>query len=131
VLSFLQMLLNMGQFDNTQLLTTQSVNELTVNQLGSLKVQKQPGAIPAVSNAFPLGVGKDTFSLGFQLKEGEEENARSPGSYSWAGLFNTHFWADPHQGIAAVLLMQVLPFYDDQCIGLLTDFEHQIYRNLG
>lgn len=127
---FLQMLLNMGQFDNKRLLTEQSVSELTMNQIGGLKVRKQPGAIPEVSNSFPLGAGKDTFSLGFQVKEGEEENARSPGSYSWAGLCNTHFWADSQQGIAAVLLMQVLPFYDDLCIQLLTDFEHHIYKNL-
>jgi methyl acetate hydrolase len=128
---FLQMLLNMGQFGNTRLLTTQSVKKLTTNQIGSLRIQKQPGAIPYLSNHFPLGAGEDTFSLGFQLKEGNEENTRSVGSYSWAGLFNTHFWADPQQGIAAVLLLQVLPFYDDLCIRLLTDFEHHIYRNLG
>ena len=101
-----------------------------MNQIGNLKVLKQEGAIPDVSNPFPLGAGKDTFSFGFQLKEGKEENARSPGSYSWAGLFNTHFWADPQKGIAAVLLMQVLPFYDDRSIQLLTDFEKHIYRNL-
>lgn len=127
---FLQMLLNMGKFDKIQLLTEQSVHALMTNQIGSLRVRKQPGAMPDISNAFPLGAGTDTFSLGFQLKEGEEENARSRGSYSWAGLFNTHFWADPQQGIAAVLLMQVLPSYDDLCIRLLTDFEHRIYRNL-
>lgn len=127
---FLQMLLNMGQFDTTRLLTSHSVSELTVNQIGSLKVQTQPGARSGLSNSFPLGAGEDTFSFGFQLKEGDEENARSPGSYSWAGLFNTHFWADPQQGVAAVLLMQVLPFYDDSCIRLLTDFERHIYRNL-
>ena len=127
---FLQMLLNMGQFNNIRLLTNQSVNELTINQIGNLKVLKQEGAIPDVSNPFPLGAGKDTFSFGFQLKEGKEENARSPGSYSWAGLFNTHFWADPQKGIAAVLLMQVLPFYDVRGIQLLTDFEKLIYRNL-
>lgn len=128
---FLQMLLNMGQFDGIRLLSTQSVTELTMNQIGLLKVQKQPGAIPDLSNPFPLGAGEDTFSLGFQLKEGDGENARSHGSYSWAGLYNTHFWADPHQGIAAVLLLQVLPFYDDRCIRLLTDFEQYIYRKLG
>jgi methyl acetate hydrolase len=127
---FLQLLLNMGQVGNTRLLTNQSVNELTMNQLGSIKVQKQPGAIPEVSNSFPLGAGRDTFGLGFQLKEDEEDNTRSPGSYSWAGLFNTHFWADPQQGIAAVLLMQILPFYDDLCIQLLKDFEYRVYRNL-
>jgi methyl acetate hydrolase len=128
---FLQLLLNMGQFDTTRLLTNQSVNELTMNQIGSLKVQHQPGAIPDMSNPFPLGAGEDTFSLGFQLKEGQGDNTRAPGSYSWAGLCNTHFWADPQHGIAAVVLMQVLPFYDDLCIRLLMDFEHHIYRNLG
>jgi len=37
----------------------------------------------------------------------------SPGSYTWAGIYNTHFWVDPKWKIAAVLLIQVLPFYDD------------------
>jgi methyl acetate hydrolase len=128
---FLQMLLNMGQFDTTRLLTNQSVHALTMNQIGDLKVQQQPGAIPDLSNPFPLGAGEDTFSLGFQLKEGQGVNTRAPGSYSWSGLCNTHFWVDPQHAIAAVVLMQVLPFYDDHCIRLLTDFEHQIYRNLG
>jgi len=127
---FLQMLLNLGQFGNSRLLTEQSVKELTQNQIGNIKVEQQPGAIPHLSNPFPLGAGEDTFSLAFQVKERDEENMRSRGSYSWAGLFNTHFWADPQKGIAAILLMQVLPFYDDRCIQLLTDFEHHIYRNL-
>jgi CubicO group peptidase (beta-lactamase class C family) len=126
---FLQMFLNMGQFGGTRLLTEQSVHELTRNQIGNLRVQKQPGAIPAVSNPFPIGAGEDTFSLAFQLKTHKSGTMRSPGSYSWAGLFNTHFWVDPYQGIAAVLLMQVLPFYDDQCIRLLTGFERQIYKH--
>lgn len=127
---FLQMLLGMGQLGSTRLLSHQSVTELTTNQIGSLKVQRQPGAIPDLSNAFPLGAGEDTFSLGFQLKGRQGENTRSSGSYSWAGLFNTHFWVDPKQGIAAVLMMQVLPFYDDRCILLLTDFEKHVYQNV-
>ena len=90
----------------------------------------QPGAKPGVSCAFPLGAGKDTFSLGFQLKTANEHNARAPGSYSWAGLFNTHFWADPRNGIAAVLLTQLLPFYDDRCIKLLSNFERCVYEHL-
>ena len=64
------------------------------------------------------------------LKIGLENGGRSLGSYSWAGINNTHFWADPDKGIAAVLLTQVLPFYDDRCIDLLLDFERCIYRNL-
>ena len=127
---FLQMLLGLGQFGGSRLLKEQSVTEMTKNQIGNLVVEKQPGAIPDISNPFPLGAGEDNFGLGFQLQVGAESGARSPGSYSWSGLHNTHFWADPKQGIAAMLMMQVLPFFEDRCIQLLMDFEESIYRNL-
>jgi methyl acetate hydrolase len=129
-IGFLQMLLNMGQSGSTRLLMDHSVSEMTKNQIGSLIVEKQPAAIPDFSKPFPVGAGEDKFGLGVQLKEGMEGESRSRGSYSWAGLYNTHFWADPKRGLAAVLFMQVLPFYDDQCIRVLTDFEKRIYRNL-
>ena len=128
--SFLRMLLGMGEFEGNRMLAEQSVQEMTKNQIGDLVVEMQPGAIPARSNPFPLGSGKDKFGLGFQLKEGVDDGGRSPGSYSWAGINNTHFWVDPKKGIAAVLLTQVLPFYDGRCIDLLLDFERCIYRNL-
>jgi methyl acetate hydrolase len=127
---FLQMLLNGGALAGGRLLRETSVAEMTRNQIGNLTVEEQPGAIPRLSRSFPLGAGADKFGLGFQLKTNAEEGARSPGSYSWAGLYNTHFWGDPNKGIAAVLLMQVLPFYDARCIALLRDFERRIYANL-
>ena len=42
---------------------------------------------------------------------------RSIGSLSWGGIFNTHFWIDPHRSMAAVVLMQTLPYYDARAIG--------------
>ena len=127
---FLQMLLNNGSLHGVRILSEASVEEMLENQLRHLTIETQPGAKPEVSCAFPLGAGKDTFSLGFQLKTSNEHNARAPGSYSWAGLFNTHFWADPRNGIAAVLLTQLLPFYDDRCIKLLSNFERCVYEHL-
>jgi CubicO group peptidase (beta-lactamase class C family) len=55
---------------------------------------------------------------------------RSAGSYNWAGIFNTHFWVDPARRVGVVLLMQVLPFYDESCIELLRGFEQRMYKNL-
>jgi CubicO group peptidase (beta-lactamase class C family) len=49
---------------------------------------------------------------------------------SWAGLYNTFFWADPERGVGAVLLMQILPFYDAQAINVLQGFEERVYRHL-
>jgi methyl acetate hydrolase len=54
----------------------------------------------------------------------------SPGSYTWAGIYNTHFWVDPKWKIAAVLLIQVLPFYDDATMNLYQNFEAAIGKNL-
>ena len=127
---FLQMLLNRGELGGVRLLTEQSIDEMISNQIGDLTVETQAAPKPAVSRSFPMGAGEDKFGLGFQLKAFTQAYTRTPGSYSWAGLYNTHFWADPHVGIAVVLLTQVLPFYDDRCIKLLCDFERTVYKNL-
>jgi len=37
---------------------------------------------------------------------------RAAGSRTWAGLYNTYYWIDPASRIAAVFMMQVLPFAD-------------------
>ena len=50
---------------------------------------------------------------------------------SWAGIDNTYFWIDPSRGIAAVVLMPVLPFYDDAAIGTLRGFEELVYASLS
>ena len=97
---------------------------------GDLAVERQPSAMPPLSNPFPLGAGRDKWGLGFQLKVGAEAGSRPPGSYSWAGINNTHFWGDPVNGIGVVMLTRVLPFYDEGCIRLLVDSERCVYENL-
>jgi methyl acetate hydrolase len=131
-ITFLQMLLNGGTLHDRRILGRGSVDLMMRNQIGELVVETQPGADPTLSRAFPLGAGRDKFGLGFQITAapGEGPALRSPGSCSWAGIMNTHFWIDPQRGIAAVILMQVLPFYDDACIRAYRGFEELIYRNL-
>jgi CubicO group peptidase (beta-lactamase class C family) len=94
-------------------------------------VELQPTANPAVSQPFPLGAGRDAFGLGFQVTGAHnDEFARSPGSLSWAGIFNTEFWIDPKRGVCAVLMMQYLPFYDPAAISTLQGFERRVYQGL-
>ena len=132
-LAFLQMFLNGGTLHHSSILSDDSIAVMTRNQIGELVVEQQPGADPAVSNAFPIGAGKDKFGLGFQITVANYElsSLRSPGSYSWSGLFNTHFWVDPQKEIAAVILMQVLPFYDEACMRAYQNFEQLIYTHLN
>jgi methyl acetate hydrolase len=129
---FLQMLLNGGRLNGVTLLRPETVAMMESNQIGSVVVSEQPDADPMRTRPFPLGAGRDKFGLGFQIAVRDERYAkyRSPGSLSWAGINNTHFWLDPQKQIGAVVLMQVLPFYDDTCIRVLRGFEELVYKHL-
>jgi CubicO group peptidase (beta-lactamase class C family)/enterochelin esterase-like enzyme len=128
---FTRMLLNGGRLGTTRLLTERSVRMMGENHIGSIFVEQQPAADPLRTKPFPLGAGREKFGLGFQIASKDDRGTyRSPGSLSWAGLFNTEFWIDPERHIAAVQMMQVLPFYDDAAIRTLRDFEKLVYDNL-
>jgi methyl acetate hydrolase len=129
---FMRMLLNGGQLGGTKILTESSVKMMGQNQIGSIFVEEQPAADPLRTKPFPLGAGHDKFGLGFQVASKDDRYAkyRSPGSLSWAGIFNTEFWIDQERHIAGTQMMQVLPFYDDGAIRTLRDFEALVYQNL-
>jgi methyl acetate hydrolase len=128
---FMQMFLNDGRApDGRRLLSEATVRLMEQNQSRVL-VEQQPTANPAVSQPFPLGAGRDSYGLGFQVTGAHTDSlARAPGSLSWAGIFNTEFWIDRKRGICAVLLMQYLPFYDPAAITALQGFEQRVYQSL-
>jgi CubicO group peptidase (beta-lactamase class C family) len=129
---FVRMLLNGGTLNGKKILTESTVRLMGENHIGSIFVERQPDADKQRTKPFPLGAGKDKFGLGFQLAAADPATAkyRSPGSMSWAGIFNTEFWIDPVKQIGAVQMMQVLPFYDDGAIRTLRDFEELVYKEL-
>jgi methyl acetate hydrolase len=130
---FIQLFLNNGRAPNgMRLLSEATVELMGDNHIGAIFVERQPAAIPALSEAFPLGAGRDKFGLGFQITGPHAEPfARSPGSMSWAGIFNTEFWIDPARGVGGVLLMQYLPFYDAAAIETLQGFERLVHEGLA
>ncbi len=129
---FVRMLLNDGRLGSAKILSERSVKMMGENNIGTIFVERQPDADKQRTKPFPLGAGSDKFGLGFQLASNDPQSARfrSPGSMSWAGIFNTEFWVDPVKHIGAVQMMQVLPFYDDGAIRTLRDFEELVYREL-
>jgi len=127
---FMRLILGNGEFEGLRLLGAEWVTEMTRDQLDGITVTEQPGAQPALSRSFPLGADRDGFSLAFQVAKGTGPGERAPGSLSWAGLRNTHFWIDPTNGIGVVVLTQVLPFYDEEVMDALTMFERSLYAHL-
>jgi methyl acetate hydrolase len=129
---FVRMLLNDGTLESVKILSPASVKMMGQNQIGGIFVEEQPAVVPARTRPMPLGAGKDKFGLGFQIAANDPATAkyRSPGSLSWAGLFNTEFWIDPVKHIGGIHMMQLLPFYDDGAIRALRGFEETVYREL-
>jgi CubicO group peptidase (beta-lactamase class C family) len=130
--TFVRMLLNDGTLEGKRLLSERSVKMMGANAIGRIFVELQPDADQQRTRPFPIGAGKDKFGLGFQIASHDPamKGFRSPGSMSWAGLFNTEFWVDPVKHIGAVHMMQLLPFYDDGAIRALRGFEETVYKNL-
>jgi CubicO group peptidase (beta-lactamase class C family) len=127
---FLRMLLDHGTLNGKRILSEQSVKAMLEPQTGNVVVKEQQSANPALSKNFPVGAGKDKWGLGFQLAAEKLPNRRTPGSGTWAGIFNTHFFVDPSREIGVVVMMQTLPFYDEASMKVYAGAEEAVYKNL-
>ncbi len=127
--AFLQLIRNRGRRGATQVVTEESIRLMTTNQIGEVIVQQQPSANLSLTMPFLIGAGKDKFGFGFQVETPPAPNGlRSAGSVSWGGIFNTHFWIDPQKQLGAVVLMQVLPYYDEAAVKVLKGLESRVYE---
>ena len=129
---FLQLVLNHGRAGGARLVSEAGMAAMSTNQIGPLRVRPQPAADPSWSRPFPTGAGHDTWSFGFQVAsaEGAHPGLRRPGSLGWGGLHNAHFFIDPVSRIGVIVLMQVLPFYDEPAMRVYRVFEEAVYRAL-
>lgn len=92
---------------------------------------RQTTAAPERTDDFRFMDGTQKFGLGVLIETRDRPSGRSAGSYGWAGICNTYFWADPRAGLAAVVFMQLSPFCAPVCIELCEAFERAVYRELA
>jgi len=130
-LKFVQMILNRGRSSNGRVLKPETVELMSRNHMGDLRVSSLETVMPTRSNnveIFP-GVPK-TWGLSFMINEETAPTGRSPGSLSWAGLANCYYWIDRSQQLGGVYLTQIFPFGDRKALPLYLEFESTIYRSL-
>jgi CubicO group peptidase (beta-lactamase class C family) len=127
---FLRMLLNRGTLNGKRILSEQSAKLMLEPATGSVVVKEQQSSNLSLSKNFPVGAGKDKWGLGFQLAAEKLPNRRSPGSGTWAGIFNTHFFIDPSRELGVVVMMQTLPFYDEASMKVYAGAEEAVYSHL-
>jgi len=131
-LRFMQMILRRGLTSGKErILQAKTVDAMASNQTGDLRA----GILKSVNLERSRDVDfhpgfSDRFGFGFLINTTAYEGGRSAGSLAWAGIQNTFFWIDPKRGVCGVLLMQFLPFCDEEAIGLLRDFERSVYASL-
>ena len=129
---FMRMILNGGKGNGNQVLRRETVELMSRNAMGDLRVAMLPSQNPLLScdaEFFP-GVPR-TWSTAFMINEAVAPTGRSAGSLAWAGLTNTYFWIDPAKSIGGVLMTQVLPFVDPRALALFTAYEKSVYSALG
>lgn len=130
-LTFIRMLMGGGELNGARVLAEDTVKMYCANQIGSLSVGKMTSYAPPLSadvDFFPEQENK--FSLGCLMNTEDIDGKRRAGSQSWAGVLNTHYWFDPSAGVAAVIMLQHLPFVDENCLAIYDAVEREVYRSL-
>jgi CubicO group peptidase (beta-lactamase class C family) len=130
-IKFTQMILNKGRGNGNQLLKPETVALMGQNHIGELNMTKMTTAIGWATNDVDLYPDMDKkWGLSFLINTAKTPEGRSPGSLAWAGLANTYFWIDPSRNVSGVILMQLLPFADKQCLEAFAGFERGVYAGL-
>ena len=130
-LKFQQMFLHEGRHNGAQVLEPETVRLMVRNHIGDLDVRLLETAMPPYSNDaefFPGMIKK--WGLGFMISTESVPGGRTAGSLAWAGLGNTYFWIDPGEGVAGVILTQLIPFADPKVLELFAQFETAVYAAL-
>ncbi|MBX9793158.1 MAG: beta-lactamase family protein [Burkholderiaceae bacterium] len=131
-MKFIRMVLNDGAGANGRVLKAETVEQMSRNGLGALKVGGWTTSIPSLSNTgefFP-GLPK-SWGYTFMINDEATPSGRPAGSLMWAGLANLFYWIDRQNGIGGFWGSQILPFQDVSSYPGYVDFETAVYRNLN
>jgi methyl acetate hydrolase len=130
-IKFTQMILNKGRGNGNQVLKPETVALMGQNHIGELNMTRMNSAVAFATNDVDLypGMAKK-WGLSFLINTAKTPEGRSPGSLAWAGLANTYYWIDPSRDVTGVILMQLLPFADRNCLEAFSGFESGVYAGL-
>lgn len=119
-LSFLQMIVNGGEWNGARILKPETLELMRTNMLE-----------PGVSVKFPMWAMEGTvFGLGFALKQspGADEHPSAKDEYHWGGMAGTHSWMAPGPDITGFCLTNRMPGFWHP---FSHDFKHMVYEQLG
>lgn len=125
---FLRMILNGGELDGRRVVAAATVDEMTRNHIGDLRVRPMESTNPVLSEdaEFFPGTPK-SWGLTWQIDEQAQATGRPAGTLMWAGLHNSLFWIDRRNDLAGCFLTQILPFADQRAVATFHAVEAAVY----
>ena len=95
-MTFLQALLHGGNFNGARILRPETVALMGQNHIGDIEagILKTTDPRRSVDVDFFPGASLK-WGLAYMINAQAGPNGRSPGSLTWAGIFNTHYWIRP------------------------------------
>ncbi len=91
---FMQTMLNGGTYNGVRIISRNSVDMMTSNQLGTVS--------RGLYEKFGLGFGIAT-------QDGATRFGQGVGTYSWGGAFSSSYWIDPEEKIVAQFFLNQFP----------------------
>lgn len=125
---FIRMMLNDGELDGVRVLSPATVQMMSENHMGDLRVENLVTAQPMFSNDAEFFPGEPkSWGLTFQINEEPAFTGRPAGTLMWAGLANSFYWIDRQNGIGGCYLSQIIPFADQGSVDLFFELEKAVY----
>lgn len=108
-------------FKGKRLISRKTLELMLTNQLGNdvliSPLPSQPENFQFTLGGFSIVTGKNAFL-----------SPQSIGTFGWGGAFNTHGWADPKEGIIALLFIQE---YLSPWFSIGEEFQTAVYQAIG
>ncbi len=129
-MKFTRMVLQNGQGPDREILPDDMVRDMFANQIGDMQVGYMPSQNPMLAKSHGWFEGTSMkWGYGFMVNETEVAGRRSAGAGAWSGLYNTFFSIDPARETACVVMMQMLPVYNEAALAVFDTFERAVYSD--
>ena len=132
-MKFIRMVLNDGAAANgARVLKAETVDLMTANSLGDMKIKMLPGAIASLSNdaEFFPGMPK-SWGYTWMVNDQQAPTGRPAGAVAWAGLANLYYWIDRKNKVGGMWGTQILPFVDGVSVPGYLNFEKTAYDHMA
>ena len=126
-LVFCRMILNHGSLNGARILKPETIADMSRNQV-AMPAGRLVTDLPGMTGKIDLFPTMDCgWGLGFLINPHPGPDGRAAGSLAWSGIANSYYWIDPANDIAAVIMMQHLPFGEQPALDVVHAFERAVY----